>query len=418
MSSLARWLCLSLIPFALHAADFEQVRERAVAANAAGLQPYGVFRGSGDWLHLSPEGDYTQQTIAMCSMGGAMPIERGRYSLHDGYLLIEPPSHRVDVGDSLLDDAPIYSERLLLDKEQAAGGETRRLWLIPQSDGLYLMDERRLGDVANMLNTSGGLPQWLLYSRDLPRDDDNTEFEIEDQNAGLSAEDRARLPLILARLLRELPVEAKAVALENADQLAWSEHRAVLRVRLDRGENSGLYKGMEMRSAAPEEFFGKIIELDPNSALLEVELSRFHPDDKPALPASGSRFFTPRQGEGCHSQPGFAISGRVLSLQPERKQDLSWDADGYAFVWATLDVGRGSGLIVGDRLLAGSYSYDLQAEVRSLTSDRAEVLIRLHRYRFDELVNEVLATNAWWQAQEESGVAATLFKLGARMLSN
>ena len=107
------------------------------------------------------------------------------------------------------------------------------------------------------------------------------------------------------------------------------------------------------------------------------------------------------------------------------KREKNWDADGYAFVWATLDVGRGSGLIVGDRLLAGSYSYDLQAEVRSLTSDRAEVLIRLHRYRFDELddihmpeVNEVLATNAWWQAQEESGVAATLFKLGARMLSN
>lgn len=406
MRVLALLVWLSLLVSGVSAQTWESVRAQAEQANSPGLRAVGVFNGTGEQLHLAPSGYYTHQVFAGCGLGGPLPIAVGRYEQIGDRLILGAPSVVARPQYDAIAENYIYlAQPISLVSDPQEETEPREFWLLPQSSGLYLLEQEQLIDMANAINRSGELADWLLFARDIvePERDD----EDENESAKLSVEDRARLPAALQSLLRDSPVSANVARLLNASNLEWKYQRAELDIELDRGSQDGLFVGMQLRTSDVNRFSGEVKEVGPKRSVLRVGVERFHPEDSPLLPELGQTFVTPVDDQGCGGSPGFAVSGTIIALEPAEVGGLIFDEEGYAFATATLDVGAAAGLIVDDRLTMGRFGYRFDSRVREVHSSRSTVLIRVHRLGAQQLeeldfprLGERLGTQAWASTQK------------------
>jgi hypothetical protein len=381
------------------------IREAAVAANIDAHAPHGVFTGTMSMLHLAPDGRYTRQFVGGCGLSGPAAVSIGRYWRAGDSLILEAATVRVEWEyDPIISDYRSHERLLLADESEAA-----QLLLVPLQAGLHLLDADQLAEAANMINYNGELPAWLMYSRrvDTPGSDDSPY-----RRQKLSSVDIASFPDALRMLLRDGPVDAHVTHLINAHALEWKAHEAELRIGLDRGERDGLYLGMSMR-APGSDFQGTIETLHANSAVLRIEVERFHPHEIPAFPTPGLHFSSAREDEDedededSHDDPeaqehvGIALKGSITWLSAA--EGLDWDDDDFAFVDAMVDIGADDGLQTGDTLFAEAKDLYAQARVLAVEANQAHVLIRIRRYRFtDEVIpaiGDTLTTPAWQAAR-------------------
>ena len=296
---------------------WELIRSAAEQANQNSLRPVGVFIGPAQSLHLSPSGKYTLQFQAWCGMAGPSSIEVGSFQRVADRLVLGPPTGRAVYQYDPISaiDGYVYQPIIM---PGAKGGDQngRQLLLVPQSDRLLLVESDNLVEVANHLNSSGDLPEWMFFARAIELA--TSHFGAE--SVKLSVQDRARLPADLQRLLRDAGVSAKVSQLLNESTLKWDDHRAVLRVQLDRGERDGLYVGMRLTTSGPDRLNGELVDVNADHSVMELVVERFHPEDAPRLPAISQSFATPNQNEGCTGVPGLPSAGescrfnRLMSL--------------------------------------------------------------------------------------------------------
>ena len=279
-----------------------------------------------------------------------------------------------------------------------------RFLRVPFRSGEVLLAEMSLKWIAKAWDGQGPLSlmatAWRLPEAEMTRDaDGDPEFEIANPLS-------AGLPQELAGLLRRDTIEGRVVeVLETPDTLKWNHHSATVRVRLDRGANHGMYKGMDVYGLPPDEgFFAAVTELKGESSIAELHVSRFSPNHLPPLPTVGLRVATRRaKGVGCAVDTSAAVRAKVLSVALA-KERLAWDDEGFAWVAMSIDQGARHGLAAGDKLQGEIDELDGEGLVTAVQPERAEVLWRVQRYSEDQpvrlpAVGEALVTNAWKRAE-------------------
>lgn len=280
-----------------------------------------------------------------------------------------------------------------------------RLLLVSMSDGSYLVDEASLPAVASRWD--GGaleLRPAFWHRHDTEQAFDGKLVVDKPMAAGLP---RAITDLLIPQQLRVRVLEL----LTPAEELAWSHHRAKARLRIDRGSDAGLFVGQDLFGLPPDEgVMIEVVELAADSAVAEIPVERFAPDDRPPLPAPGMAFSNrPQRTLGCGLPEGVELSAEVLAVDVA-PTDLAWDAEGYAWFVATIDRGARDGLAAGDRIAFDSDEgwCACEGRVEAVEPQRASVRFRVQRFDDDieglafPGVGDTVVTPAWQRAQWEA----------------
>lgn len=369
----------------------------------------GRYRRDGNWLTIHYEG-------GALDLDGMSKEKRAEFEAWQAESEAEAQAElaRFEAGlaeeasDAAIDEAQLEAIEAAVDGENDGGeedGMQQRYLIVPYRGGELLLDENMLIHIASGWKGEGPLQlmpmAWRLPGPDRisGNDEQTMEFSIDNPL-------QAGLPWELARLLRRDAIEARVTeVLETSETLSWNRHMAEVHLRLDRGEQHGLYAGMDVYGLPPDEdVFAALTEVHPDYAIAKFEVQRFSPQDQPALPTNGLRVTTRRSGStGCAIDTSAAVRGKVLNVAVEPEK-LVWDADGFAWVELTLDQGSAQGLAVGDQLQGEEYSLDGEGRVRSVSSDRAVVLWRVQRYDEEQAVDlpkagVALVTPAWRRAE-------------------
>ncbi|MEZ5483746.1 MAG: hypothetical protein R3F01_01040 [Lysobacteraceae bacterium] len=284
------------------------IRFNAVSADLSALDADGLAR------YQTGAAQYRERAAARAVAAGvesvADPAEP-RVITREQYLLVSLPD-----GDVLVDDDEDLRHRL-------------RRW--------------KAGDVLE-------LHTWWAGSEVLQQRSALMQF-ADPLNAGL--------PVEMTRLLTPGTIEVQLVdVLDSEETVAWEGEYGSVRVRLDRGEDNGVFPEMRFWGLPPDEGLQlHVVESQADHAIARIAIKRFAPGDPVELPTVGTLLASREPGAKPaerETPTQISVSGRVLSAE-RKTDDPAFDTDWAIFITLTLDVGRDSGFSLGDSVFHEGY---------------------------------------------------------------
>lgn len=357
-----------------------------------GSASIGRWRSNGPWVEVRLDESALQPTDAVPT---ATQLAEFRTMLRDmaPYLGLEAPT------DTASGETPPYDESAAIDAyaEQFAAmyevgntadednwdpdtSGTMRYLPLHLPDGLVLLDANTLLWHAQRWDGVGALELsanfWRAPNKAAPADDvfdSPSTFYLDDPQ-------HPSVPPELRDLLRTDAIEPRVAAAVDPSTITWSSHSAMVTLKLDRGRADGLLEKMMLHGLPPHDnISATVTKVGERTAEAEIYISRFAPDDAPAVPPTGTVLSTrPFEAEGCGIDDGVAVRGKILALRPST---FGTDEDGFVFTELDIDQGSREGLAVGDSVQLeplddGDHSFLGEGRVRSVGESTATVLWR------------------------------------------
>lgn len=388
---------LLLAPDGRMAIVFEVDGDQAEVAGLRGNAVLGQWRVVGNWMELSNNDVALQPTDAIPT---PEQLAEFRTMLEGMAPYLEMDSDVTDAsGAAAKDDAP-YDESAAIDAYARQYASTReaqiamagsdpwdadtaniqRYLLVELPEGRVMLDANTLMWHAQRWDGEGSLELTASYwrapgkdGRDVAAIDSPSTFHLADPM-------HAGVPQELRSLLRTGVIEPRVAATVDPSAIEWFSHSATVTLTLDQGSDDGLLESMTLYGRPPfDSVNATVTRVSKSSAEAEIHISRFAPDDTPAVPPQGAVFATRAlESEGCGIDTGAAVRAKVTATRPA---SFGTDADGFVFTELEIDQGSRHGLAVGDSVMLeprteGDHDYLGEGRVRRVGETSATVLWR------------------------------------------